>query len=438
MNPVAYNRISKAITAMTKADAMKPIIALESTVVLGRTYQAHKRGGRDEARERFIEETIGSVVWLSGVATMNKLGDKIVAKILKTPTSNFDVGTDKILRTPFKNFMKNINPKGFSPKAVALIKGSKVLSSIILTNMFIGLVVPKFNQTLTKKLMSKRDTENNSQQDTFKKEENKAKKDIAFKGLGISAINTFTNAIENTNTGKLLSSDVGIVSGRMYSARRKEERREVAIRDIGSVYFYMWAQGHTRNILNFIESGKFTRLNPATTSILNKYLSELVKDKDLSVEEFKRLALGSEQEISKNLKFEQAEKTTMEKLTKKEPLEVIKLSDVLKKYSEPKLVQRLTDMSKLQPKREGELVLTKQQVKDALNIAEINNPKLLDEVFTEYTNGASKEEYKYVSNKKLYNLKSKMIDYIENICKSSKDGKINKKHLENMMHRNLF
>ena len=34
---------------MTKADAMKPIVALEATVVTGRTYQAYKRGKWDEA-----------------------------------------------------------------------------------------------------------------------------------------------------------------------------------------------------------------------------------------------------------------------------------------------------------------------------------------------------------------------------------------------------
>ena len=94
---------------MTKPDAMKPIIALEATVVGGRTYQAYKRGKGDEARERFIEESMGSVVWLGGVASLNKLGDKAIGKILKKPGANFDVGTDKILRTPFENFMKKLS-----------------------------------------------------------------------------------------------------------------------------------------------------------------------------------------------------------------------------------------------------------------------------------------------------------------------------------------
>ena len=83
MNPIAPRNLSSIITTMTKADAMAPIVALEGTVVAGRTYQAYKRGKWDEARERFIEESMGSIVWLSGVASLNKLGDKLVGKILK-------------------------------------------------------------------------------------------------------------------------------------------------------------------------------------------------------------------------------------------------------------------------------------------------------------------------------------------------------------------
>ena len=96
------NGVSSFITSMTKADAMAPIVALEATVTGGRTVQAKKRGGKDEARERFIEEATGAVVWLCGVKVLNKVGDKILEKKFG---SNFDVGTDKVLRTPFNNFL---------------------------------------------------------------------------------------------------------------------------------------------------------------------------------------------------------------------------------------------------------------------------------------------------------------------------------------------
>ncbi len=434
LNPIAPRKFSSIITTMTKADAIAPIVALEGTVVAGRTYQAYKRGKWDEARERFIEESIGSVVWLCGVGTMNKLGDKIVGKILKKSNANFDVGTDKVLRTPFENFMKKNVPNGFSPKQVALIKGAKVLTSVILTNLFIGFVVPKFNQGITKKLRHQKHVTENENGDKL---ELKNKNNPSFKG-GIGAINKFTNAIENTNTGKLLASDAGIAGGRMYNARRKEERREVAIRDIGSIYFYMWAQGHVRNILNFVESGHATRLNPATSEILDKHLADFLNGREMNVEDFRKAVLGEKVNIPKELKFESAPPSLWGKITKQEPLEVIKLSELEKVEKNSDIISRAKEMSKLQPKRMGEAVLTKQQVIDSYNKAAINDPKFLNKVFEEFTDGASTSEYKFVSNKKLYDLKSEMEHYVSRVCKAAKDGKVNKKLLDKVQNKNLM
>ena len=78
VQPVSGNGLSNFITKMTKVDAMGPIVALEATVTIGRTIQAYKRGGFDEARERAIEETTGAVVWLWGVKGLNYLGDSIL------------------------------------------------------------------------------------------------------------------------------------------------------------------------------------------------------------------------------------------------------------------------------------------------------------------------------------------------------------------------
>lgn len=414
---------------MTKADALAPIVALEGTVVAGRTYQAYKRGKWDEARERFIEETMGSIVWLCGVKYLNKLGDKVVSRILKSGGKSFDVGTDKILRTPFDNFIKNIAPKGFSPKQVALIKAGKVSTSVIAANLIIGFVVPPLNQSLTRNLRHKRI-----------QAENKIPKpsEITFKGGAFNAINKFTNCIENTNTGQLLSSDAGIAGGRMYNARSKEERREVAIRDLGSIYFYMWAQGHVRNLLNFAESGKATRLNPATAQILDEHLAQFLNGREMTPEEFKSAVLGRKNiNLPDGLKFESAEPSLWNKITNTNPLEVIKLSEVEKVITDKETLERAREMSKLQPQRVGESVLTKQQIIDSINKAEINNPKLLDKVFTEFTGGANKDEYKYISNKSLYKLKSEMEDYVETICKSAKGGKVNKQLLDKVQKKNL-
>ncbi len=424
LNPIPKTNLSTIITKMTKADAMPPIIALESVVVAGRTYQAYKRGKMDEARERFIEESSGSVVWLGGVWFLNKIGDKIVDKILKSNGKKFGVGTDKVLRTPFQNFMQKVAPKGFSANQVAMLKGAKVLTSVLIANYVIGFIVPKINHALTnnirheRKLQNKNDNNNN----------------VAFKGGAMNAVNTFTYAIENTNTGKLLSTDAGVAGGRMYNARSKEERAEIAIRDIGSIYFYMWAQGHVRNLLNLAESGKATRLNPATTKILSEYMTEFLNNREMSVSEFKNAMLGKEMTLPSNI----LNSTDWEKGSGKKPLEVIKLKSLENLIKDNETLNRAREMSTLQPERQGEAVLTKQQLIDVYNKAEINNPKLLHNAFNDFTEGAYKDEYQFVSNKKLYKLKAEMEQYVDTVCKSSKNGKVNKELIEKVQKKNLM
>ena len=445
---------------MTKKDAIASVIALEGCVVSGRTYQAYRRGKWDEARERFIEEIMGSITWLGGVFSLNLLGDKILDKLFKANGKSFDVGTDKVLRTPFNNFMKKVKPKNFTPTQVAALKGAKVVTSIALANWFIGFVVPQLNHRLTDSVHSKKKNADNNR----KSQQNG---NVAFKGSPMNALNSFTNIIENTNTGKLLSTDAGVITGRMYNARRKEERREIGIRDIGSIYFYMWASGHVGNLLNLAESGKATRLNPNTAQILDSHLQKYIESlngQELSVEEFKKAVLGkndSEVVLPKDIKYETQELSFFEKLLNKKPLEVVKLNEAEKYIQDKDVLERAREMSKLQPERLGEAVITKQQLIDSYNKAVINDPKLLSNAFSEFTGGKGKkigedakgkailsnveyeggkyiDEYRFVSNSELYNLKKQMKDYVETICKTSKDGKINRKLLEKVKKKNIM
>ncbi len=64
-------------------------------------------------------------------------------------------------------------------------------------------------------------------------------------------------------------------------------------------------------------------------------------------------------------------------------------------------------MAKLQPERLGEAVITKQQLADAFNNAQITNPKLLNEAYSEFTGGAYNSEFKFVSNSKIEKLKKR-------------------------------
>ncbi|MCQ2738597.1 MAG: hypothetical protein MJ237_00050 [bacterium] len=443
---------SRFISKMTKTDALAPIIALEVTVVGGRTIQAYKRGGQDEARERLIEESMGSIVWLFAVKFFNYLGDKILGKILKQPGIEFDVGTDKLLRTPFDNFIKDGCAKKYTAKQVALMKGAKVVTSVLLGNLIIGWLVPKVNHALTNKVRHKRFEEEKNNQNiiaanNIEQETNSAVP--SFKGAGFAGLNWFTNAIENTNTGKLLSTDIGCAGGRMLNARKKEERREIAIRDIGSIYFYMWAQGHVRNILNYIETGNVNRLSPDDAQVLQDRLEKYISkhNNSMSIEEFKKGFLGkpeNEIKLPEGITFETGKLSGINKLLNKvrkkpvEPLQVVKISELKKVIKDNDLITRLEKMAKLQPERLGEAVITKQQIIDTINTSEINNPEFLSEAFNKFTDGASSNKYKYVSNKKLYNYKKHMEEYVELLCKKSKDGKITSELLKSVKRNNYI
>lgn len=436
---------------MTKKESLAPIVALEGTVVAGRTYQAYKRGKGDEARERFLEEITGSIVWLWGVKVLNELGDNILKKMFKS-AKNFDVGTDKVLRTPFDNFMKKIAPKGFTGTQVALLKGAKVLSSILIANMFIGFVVPKINHYITNTIRHNKHVHEEEVQHTNDKLELSSNKEQnanpAFKG-GMAALNAFTNAIENTNTGKLLSTDLGIAGGRALNARSGEERREILFRDLGSIYFYMWAQGHVIDLMNFAETGKFSRLNPGSAGTLSNYLNDFISKNggEMSVEEFKKAVLGknaSDIKLPENINFESAKLSAMQKLmnnirkTKIEPLQVAKVNDLEKIITDKNLMDRIREMAKLQPQRQGEYVITKQQLIDAINIAEINNPKFLNKAIEDFTGKASTDEFKYISENGIRKFKKQMEEFVEQLCKSAKDGKINKDVIDKFHNKNVL
>ena len=78
----SVNNIKKTFHPRNVVSAMSsggflPVITLEACVEAGRTYQAYKRGGFDEARERITEEFSGAVFWLGGVTGLNWLFEKM-------------------------------------------------------------------------------------------------------------------------------------------------------------------------------------------------------------------------------------------------------------------------------------------------------------------------------------------------------------------------
>ena len=149
------------VRTLADQDALASTILLETAVTGGRGYNAYKRSGAAELRERAFDDIVSAVFWMKGVDIFNKIGDKIGSHVLKLPTTDFDVGKDA-LRTPFKNLVGDLSEKVTDPdmlkkleKKLAIFKFSKIILSTLLATGFVGFALPKINQAITKKLMHK-------------------------------------------------------------------------------------------------------------------------------------------------------------------------------------------------------------------------------------------------------------------------------------------
>jgi len=270
------------------------------------------------------------------------------------------------------------------------------------------------------------------------REEEKNNNNPSFKGM-MSGINVFTNFIENTATGKLLSCDVGVLTGRTLNARTKAERREIGIRDGGSIYFYMWAPAHISRLMNLIETGgvRSTRINPNSVNLLNEELTKFLTANGGSMDatEFRRKFLGPDKiKLPETLKFTNREKLSpvtefFNKFRKSpiKPVETIETSKFIEFLENnvssdklDRLKKRAIEMSKLQPEREGISILTREQVKDVFRGGKLNAPEFLKKTFEFESGGAATNPNKYFSHKRLYKFKKEMVDYVDDLCKNEK------------------
>jgi len=420
----------KFVSEMSK-DGFAPIILLEAAVIAGRTYQANKRGGFVEARERATEESLGSVFWLGGVVMFSKLGDFVGKKLFKVSHLNFDVGKDAA-RKPFENYLKiveraskiavirakkagkEIKPLNIKKLEAVLSKFKfiKIISSILLANTVMGFIVPKLNQKITKnQLKAKKEPDKNLSKTktsrlSIEDFANKKSVNVSFGGLNFLSL---ANAFESDARLKLVSTDVGTAGGRATNARNKNERTEILFRDITSMYFYYLCKKHLSSALNYIQDGRATRLDPVSAKQLDSHVQAEFKNSSYTSEEFKKLVLGNTKaqipdKIQSNFKNGIISLDELEKIVGKDSVEA-------------KIAKQ---MSKLQPEHSIGAILTEAQVKDVYTQGLINDPKFLNKVFRQYTDKASTSPTKFVAEKDILKLKSRMTDYIEDILKNAK------------------
>lgn len=428
--------------------SIAPVILLEAFVEGGRTYQAYKRGGFTEARERLTEEMIGALFWFSGVPLFNHLIDKHIGKkVFKLPETDFDTGRDN-LRNPVQNFIKKFQKQlAKSPeeaeKMIAKYKFGKVMTSIILANCLVGLVLPKVNQGITKYLLKKKSDEpqkkeepKTQQQYSMDKFLNKDK--VSF-GMAPQTLMSLAYNFENNPKYGLLSTDLGVWVGRGACARNKYERTEVLFRDISSSYFYMFNMPVIAMLLNKIQDGKSTRLDPIATQQVTEHMNEVLKANGgkMTPDAFRTMVLGNPDNkayITPSISKALRENNGVMEVNRFIEL----LSEVKAKYPEidiEKFRKRALGMSELQPKLNGKAMISEKQVIDVFTDGAINMPEFLKNVFrcstsdqNLFTGKVSEagfdKDFVFIS-KETFTKKQKEIEsYIESIIKKAKNGEI--------------
>ncbi len=426
------------IVSAMASDGFLPVIALEAFVEAGRTYQAYKRGGFDEARERITEEFSGAVFWLGGVTGLNWIFEKLGQKLLKLPNKMVDIAHDET-RNPLKKYLRNelkTNGEGISESLMAKFKFTKVIASVLIANAFIGFILPKINQAITRSY-HKNDNKNtqNANDEFFKRPhldtfgQKNDDKDTSFTGKW--DLLTIANNFENKRNWKLLAVDAGTASGRAYSARNNDERVEILFRDLSSIYFYMFNMANMNSWLNQIEQGKGnkSRLDPSSAKFATEYLQNYVADGKVDIQTFAKEVLGENVELPQCLKerFKKHKIITLDDF--KAELKNIVPADKLVDYE--RIAQQ---MSELQPERVvqkevagvivnvQERILTQGQVKDVLSGGHINDPEFLKEFYANalgHRKFMDNDKYKFVPQSRLDSLKKDLTNYVKSIIEKA-------------------
>lgn len=319
----------KAIEQLSDYKALAPVVILEGTVVAGRCYQAKKRGGEIEMKERLREETTTAAIWLFGVAAFNKLGDVVCKKLLGVDTSvsldknklsaAYD-GLSEAIRSPLK-MISSGRPVSYETKLVGL-KAFKIAASAATAVYLVGSVIPKLNQAITRKTLKDKNTpatpqatsaqnkvasfsngtvdgfisrvqaKNADSQNTYTGGAAAVTAPMAAKqlkfGSALEMVGAVANNLENNNICRLLTVDTGVLGGRVMHARNKDERIEITFKDGASIPFYMF----TTPMVVWGLSSKFdaglginTSLKPSVTKHVT---SEMIKEIDRLTENGKK------------------------------------------------------------------------------------------------------------------------------------------------------
>lgn len=428
----------KFVSQVSNPKALLPVILLETTVIAGRSYQAYKRGGKTECRERLIDESLTAMVWFGVITWLNTAFSKLIK--LKgvfdkkgLPEIEVDVGSDAI-RNPLQNAIRkrpNIKNKICSLKFLKIFGAS--LAGIYLS----GIVLPKFYQGITKKILNKEKEErvkqNNIETNPNKNIQNTnelpASNKVSMddflnkispkKQMSFGSAATFIHALENNPIYKLLTVDTGLFAGRVYSSRNADEGFEFGFRDVVSAFFYMFSTPLIfRGISNYFDKykGKNTNLDPKTAQFVTETLTQKLAKKPMGVDEFKDYILGTNRDLATKILHKlEGETVDIERLKKV-------VNELIPDESfKQTILKRAEEFIALRPEGSSKNLLPTSEVINSVMGGEFNNPKFIKEAISVATDGISQNPDRFISYKEIDKIKYKIIEYGNSIVDYAKN-----------------
>ena len=321
-------------------------------------------------------------------------------------------------------------------KRATVFKFGKIISSVLLATAMMGFVVPKINHAITAKEMQK----NKKDEPKQPVEENKLNINdymlIAKSGQKPSdtyfgsnklaqALNVASYKLENDNKWRLISTDAGMVAGRISNSRHPVEAFEYAFRDIASIYFYNFATNHVIKMANNIS--KTPDIHPKVQALSAEFIKKTIGNAQLTPEEFIQKFSDKKSDLQ-NLKINYSEANTLKLDDFKSQLNALGFSQ----KSHPELFEKAEKMSQLQPKLRGEFVLSKQQVEDIFSNAKTSDPVFLKKALNLATDGRASDPKKFVARETTEKIRTsidELCEYISNSAKT-KNSKITAEFVE--------
>lgn len=478
----------KFVSKLCTPGTIAAVIVLEGAVTAGRTYQAQKRGGIIESRERLTEEVIAAGIWLWGIDLLNKGFDFLITKIGKIQQKtglkdfNFDTGRDNI-RKPFEYTTQNIkNPS--TKKMIAALKFSKIVASAALAVGFMGFVLPKINQSITKSMLNKQSSDSKPTE-PIKIPARKHQKRLDMneflvmskgsagdpsisaskqsKSLDINESLTMSRGsagdpkfdggtffeiaahkLENDTATKLLTLDGGLFTGRAVNARNQYERTEILFRDLVSSFFYIYSTLCIYKALCAIDTlkGKNTNLDPEAAHTLHEKMNaEFGTSNSMSKEDFKAKILGTRHPLVSDTVFDNAGKIFEGDIATVDKMHKFIDENINDKDAAKKLKDKASKLSELQPKHADKSILTKSQLTNLFHNGALNEAEFINGLINDLTDKKAMNPVKFVAQKKIDKHRQTIVEYAESILtKADKEGQkdITKDFLQKMKTRNVI